>query len=37
MIRTLTLRITSIAPEGWLNVFLENQQNGLTGHLDDGG
>lgn len=29
--------ITSIKPGGWLRKWLENQRNGLTGHLDEAG
>lgn len=29
------LPLTTITPEGWLRLFLENQRNGLTGHLDE--
>ena len=29
--------ITCIQPEGWLKVFLQNQKNGLTGHLEYAG
>lgn len=31
------LPITAINPEGWLRQFLENQKNGLTGHLEVAG